>query len=97
MYGPGISGRIDRLRQIVARFIKQGLTPQSNLFGQRVYEICCGEFGLRKSTSQQYAEALGISWRKYHWVNWVRGNSYMSKEDRAEWMRKVEKERSQKP
>lgn len=87
-----ISGRIDRLRKIVAILIKEGITPNDLKYGQRVYEIGCGELGVRKVTSQGYAEALGISWRKYRWVNWVRGNGYMSKEERTDWISQVEKE-----
>lgn len=86
-----IQGRIDRLRKIVAILIKEGVTPNDVNYGQRVYEIACGELGLRKATSREYAQTLQVSWRHYRWTNWVRGNNYLSEKERQEWTEKYSK------
>jgi len=86
-----IQERIDRLRRLVAVLIREGITPQHSLYGTRVLQIACGEFGVREQTAREYTRTLAYAWQRYRWTNWIKHNPYLTKEEKEEYIRKVKK------
>lgn len=85
--------RNDRLRQIVAELIREGVTPRHSLYANKVHQIACGRFGVAVKTAKDYTKILGLAWERYRWINWVRENPYLSEAEREEWIEKNSRQR----
>jgi len=87
-----MSTRYDRLMRIVAELMIEEITPRHILYGTKVAQISCGLFGVNRRTARQYAQSLGASWRRYRWLNFVKGNPYLPEEVKERWIKRYSKE-----
>lgn len=82
-----ISERLDRLRQIVAEAVMNGIDGESVKFADFVLmKASC--WGLAPNTSRTYIDTLMKAWNYNHWITYVQGNNYILEEKKEKWIQK---------
>lgn len=78
--------KLDRIDQVIALCVKNGMTPEKNTFASFVIKTCCIRFGLDESTARSYLRTIITAWRGDRWKYNVKGNGYLSPEETKKWI-----------
>lgn len=80
-----ISGRLDRLRQLVAYCVKLNLTPSKTGFADFIIHKS-STFGVSVGTSKGYITTLVEAWHHNQWKSYIENNNYLTKEEQTKWI-----------
>ena len=76
-----------RISQLVAVCVKKQKNPSKVGFADFIHQLCAAYYGVDKRTRREYVDTLIQSWRFEKWKTLVQSNTYLSMEEKNEWMK----------
>ena len=86
-----VQERLDRLRQIVASCVKNGMYPDKAGFHFFVSGLISSSYGLTPRTVKNYIKTLIDAWKFNRWDSYLSNNGYVSHDEVEAWRQVIKR------